>query len=105
MDKKLFSQEQIDYLISDNTLLENCGRSILERCMDFRRKFPGGYITPYKLRKLYRGQKIRKKYRRFTKLPDEPKQIEIAEKAAVLGREIRFALSDGFRLVYLDEMR
>jgi hypothetical protein len=72
--------------------------------MDFKRRFPGGYITPYKLRKLYQGQKIRKKYLRFTKLPDEPKQIEIAEKAAVLGREIRFALSDGFRLVYLDEM-
>ena len=72
--------------------------------MEFRKKFPHGYISRYKLRKLYREMKIRKKYLRFTKLPDEPKQIEIAEKAAVLGREIRFALSHGFRLVYLDEM-
>ena len=40
----------------------------------------------------------------MTKLPDEPKQRDIEQSAAVLGREIRFALSQGFRIVYLDEM-
>ena len=104
IDKRKFSQSQRDYLLAPETLMECCGMSLMERCMEFRRRFPSGYITPYKLRKLYRELKIRKKYLRYTKLPDEPKQEEIALKAAKLGREVRFALSQRFRIVYLDEM-
>ena len=102
--KNEFSLEQIEFLISRETLSRCSGQSLAERCADFKKKFPEGTITIYKLRKLYQQHKIRMKFLRFTKLPDHPKQLEILEHAKILGREIRFALDRGFRIVYLDEM-
>ena len=104
ISKHHFTVGQREYLLSPKTMLKCCGMSLQERCMDFRRQYPDAHITIYKLRKLYKEVKIRKKYLRMTKLPDEPKLREIEQQAAVLGREVRFALTQGFRIVYLDEM-
>ena len=75
--KHHFTDAQRDYLLRPETMLKYCGMSLQERCMDFRRQYPDGYITIYKLRKLYKEAKVRKKYLRMTKLPDEPKMREI----------------------------
>lgn len=68
-DKHKFSQEQIRYLTSDDTLHQWMTKSLLERVQLFKRRYPTTHITVYKLRKLYREKRIRKKKVQVTKIP------------------------------------
>ena len=52
--KEHFSEEQVKYLVSHDTLHSWATRSLAERVQLFKRRYPTSKITIYKLRKLYR---------------------------------------------------
>ena len=51
-------------------------KSLQQRVQLFKKRYPGSQITPYKLRKLYKEHKIRKKMIQNAK---QPKKITLEE--------------------------
>ena len=60
-------------------------------------------MTVYKLRKIYKQQKIRKKVLSKTKIPSVPKQWDIMLQVVYLSNDVRVSNERGFRIVQLDE--
>ena len=52
--KHKFTKQQVEFLTLDATLKRWAGKSMAERTMLFKRRYPYAHITMYKLRKLYR---------------------------------------------------
>ena len=102
-DAKQFSEEQIRYLTSRDTLQRWATKSLLERVSMFKRRYPTSKVTVYKLRKLYAERKIRKKCIRRAKIPERKTREEIVMQAADLSQDVSMALERGFRVVQLDE--
>ena len=69
VSKHKFTKEQVEFLTLDLTLKRWAGKSMAERTMLFKRRYPYAHITMYKLRKLYREQRIKKKSIRISKIP------------------------------------
>ena len=59
-------------------------RSLKERVQLFRRRYPTAKISVYKLKKLYKEKKIRRKVIRLTKAPKQASLMDIAIQAAEL---------------------
>ena len=53
--------------------------TITERLGEAKRMFPDAELSLYKLRKLYRFNKIKKKALRYTKIVSEAKKMEYAQ--------------------------
>ena len=80
------------------------GKSLLERVALFKRRFPYTHITVYKIRKLYRFMKIKKKLVRVGKtVPSRTVNLAAVE-AINLADDCRSATLNSFRIVQLDEM-
>ena len=79
------------------------GRSLLERVALFKRRFPYTHITVYKIRKLYRLSKIKKKMIRVGKDIPSRSVNRAVEEAINLAEDCRSAVLNGFRIVQLDE--
>jgi hypothetical protein len=70
----------------------------------FNATFPEKLLTSYRLRKVYREQKIRKKKVKHTKRPNRKTRRRIAIKASELRLKYDDLTRKGFRIVQLDEM-
>ena len=69
----------------------------------FKKLWPLAPTSVYKLRKLYKEQKIKNKVIRHTKIPDRAGLEKITLQAADLANDVRMALERGLRVVKLDE--
>ena len=64
-----FTKEQEQYLTSQRTLDNWASKSIEQRVRLFVRRYPTTKTTTYKIRKLYKNHKIKKKVIRTCKVP------------------------------------
>ena len=64
---------------------------MLERVYLFRQRYPTVKTSVYKLRKLYREHKIKKKVIRIGKTPKQANLMDIAIQAAELSQDIQLA--------------
>ena len=101
--KKHFTEEQIEFLTNRNTLAAWATKSLSERVMLFKRRFPMAAMTVYKLRKLYAEKRIKKKIIRKTKIADRATLEKITLQANDLANDVRMASERGFRIIQLDE--
>ena len=85
---KEFSPEQIVYLTSAQTLDSWTSLSLEERLVVFKQRYPNSLVTVYKLRKLYKQYKIRKKVIRIRKIPTVPQQWQVLLQAVDLEQDI-----------------
>ena len=69
----------------------------------FKKRYPDSEITPYKLRKLYKEHKIRKKLIQNAKKPKKITLEEIVLQANDMHQDIKMAIERNFRIVQLDE--
>ena len=90
--KEHFTDEQARFLTSQTTLVARATKSLPERMMLFKRRYPEAPITIYKLRKLYEQHKIKKKAIRMTKIPDRATLEKITVQAADLANDVRVAM-------------
>ena len=63
------TQEHINFLASEKTLMAWITKSIKERCIFFHRSYPDKFIKPWRLRAIYKANLIKKKVIRTTKMP------------------------------------
>ena len=80
------------------------GKSLLERVALFKRRFPYTHITVYKIRKLYRFMKIKKKLVCVGKTVPSRTANQAAVEAINLADDSRSAILNSFRILHLDEM-
>ena len=74
-----------------------------ERVVLFKRRYPNSNINVYKLRKLYRKFKIKKKFIRKTKILNRQAMENIVIQAEEYANDVRLAIEKKFRIVQLDE--
>ena len=91
-------------MLSDDTLQRWAGRSLDERIMLFKRRYPQAHITIYKLRKLYRMNRIKKKLLRITKVPVSRTLPFLYDEILDLKDDVQSAIIQRFKVVYADEM-
>ena len=72
--------------------------------MLFKRRFSNVHITIYKLRKLYRTHKIKKKKIRKVKTHNTNTEFNILEAFIHVAEDLRSAILQGFQIVQIDEM-
>lgn len=72
--------------------------------MLFKRKYPYAHITIYKLRKLYKEQRIKKKSIRITKIPNYRNLPRIQDDILDLADDLNSAILWNYRIIMLDEM-
>jgi hypothetical protein len=72
--------------------------------MMFKRKYPYAHITIYKLRKLYREQRIKKKSVRISKVPNYRTLTRTQDDILDLYDDLSAAIGWNYRVVMLDEM-
>ena len=64
-----------------------------------KQKFPALYLTQYKLRKLYKKYKIKKKMIRVSKLINRKSLIYQTEEKIDLHDDLNSAIIQGFRII------
>ena len=74
-------------------------KSLDERVALIKKKFPHAHVTIYKLRKLYRINKIKLKKIRFTKIIIDRRIPNIQQDLFELIDDIRSALLHKFRII------
>ena len=90
--------------MNDQTLRLWSAKSLDERVVLFKQKYPYAHITIYKLRKFYRDNKIKKKSIRLTKIM-LPRQLPNTYQDVLdLTEDIQSAVLQGYRIIQLDEM-
>ena len=75
----------------------------MERVALFKRRFPYTHITVYKIRKLYRLSKIKKKLVRVGKVLPSRAASRALDDVLNLADDVRAALVSGYRLLQVDE--
>ena len=98
-----FTQEQVEFLTSEATLVNWSSKSLESRVRLFKRRYPGTKMTSYKIRKLYSKHKIKKKVISMGKTPKRASLLDIAIQAAELAQDLQLAKERGFKIVQLDE--
>ena len=63
-------------------------KSLEERVMLFKRRYPDSKITVYKLRKLYKKMKIKKKFIQRTKIPNRATLEDITIQAVEYANDV-----------------
>ena len=74
---KRLTQEQIDFLVSKDTLRAWVGLTQQQRARMFTRRYPNKILTIYRLRKVYKDHGIRRKKIRNTKVITEAQRRKI----------------------------
>ena len=78
-------------------------KSLEQRVVLFKRRYPNSKITVYKLRKLYSQMKIKKKVISRNKIPSRNDLEKITIQAAEYANDIQMAIERRFRIIQLDE--
>ena len=63
-------------------------KSLEERVMLFKRRYPDSKITVYKVRKLYKKMKIKKKFIQRTKIPNRATLEDITIQAVEYANDV-----------------
>ena len=100
---RFLSNEHIEYLKSDDTLLLWSGKTLEQRCVLFHRHFGIHSINLTLLQKFYALHKIRRKHVKFTKDIDPDKESEYEVWRLDLKDKISSLKEEGYKIVYLDE--
>ena len=98
-----FTEEQVEFLTSEATLVRWAAKSLQERVQLFKCRYPTAKITVYKLRRLYYKKKIKMKVIRFGKVPRQAHMMDIVVQAAELRQDIKLAMERRLRIIQLDE--
>ena len=102
-DRKL-EQQQIDFLLSKDTLNLWAGKILAERCMLFHRKFPHKRIAVTSLRRLYLTNGVKRKIVRQEKLRPSHIRDNLEESKCKKLAEINAAVAEGRKILWLDEL-
>ena len=97
------SEEQIAWIISKETHLQQLGLSIAERRAQFLHRWPDRQISVTKYRSIYQRHHIRKKKIRITKINTPDRERRIRRETEFMAQQIKVMTARGFRIVYLDE--
>ena len=80
------------------------GRSLAYRVALLKLRYPHAHVTIYKLRKLYRIKKIKKKVVKFLKVPMKNRYPQIQQDIIELTEDLNSAHIQGFKIIQIDEM-
>ena len=96
-------QEHIDYIVSNETIIDWAGLSLNERVVRFHRRFPDKRITWYRLRKVYYQHGIKKKKIVRTKIIQKDLAEKIRKEAIHAKSQLREMIEQGYLIIYVDE--
>ena len=97
------SEEQLGWILSRETLIQQVGLTIAERRAQFLRRYPDRQISESKYWKLYRKHNVRKKKIKITKINDANRERRIRRETEFMAQQLQVMIQRGFRIVYLDE--
>jgi len=97
------SEEQLAWILSRETMIQQVGFTIGERRAQFLRRFPDRQISESQYWRLYRKHHVRKKKIRITKVNDANRERRIRRETEFMAQQLRVMMQRGFRIVYLDE--
>ena len=96
--------EQVDYLVSSETLRSWVGLTQHQRIKMFHRRWPEKRLTVYRLRKVYRDHGIRRKKIRHTKVVTESQKKKIQAEAVAARDRLEELQAQRFRILFVDEI-
>ena len=97
------SDEQLAWILSRETMMQQVGLTIGERRAQFLRRYPDRQISESQYWRLYRKHHVRKKKIRITKVNDADRERRIRRETEFMAQQLRVMMQRGFRIVYLDE--
>ena len=93
----------MDYLLDDETLLEQQCMTLYQRISHFNRRFPNVKLSVSKLSMIYRKNKIKKKKIKFTKIANRKQRKRISIHQRDTKQRVQDCIDRGFRIIYIDE--
>ena len=101
---RFIKKHEVEWLINDNTLRNQTGMSLQDRCDQFSREFPQAHINRTLLRQIYVRHGIKKKCLKWYKQAVNRDPEKERQQYITMKRQLTKAKNDGYRVVYIDEI-
>lgn len=102
--ERVLTKENIDYLTDRDTLQQWSGRTLLERCILFHRRFADKKISKTKLHQTYRDHGIRNKVVKYTKFQPTQNAYKYESERRLARFGLQFAYKKDMKVLFLDEV-
>ena len=100
---KFVSEAMNDYIVSETTLLEQAGLSLVERCLQINRLHPFPPLNPTLLRRIYRRIGVKKKAINYNKFCKPGMEEQLPQLMKNQKKLLDDAKAEGRQILYIDE--